>query len=233
VEHQSIFHINKDEYDTGVCYDWTCDTLTNEIWDSPTGPFGDGMPTFWVNSGATLTGVNVFNNCAEFSSVASARGILTGSSTYYGADICVTPTPTPTGPPPTPTLPPPTPTLPPPTVTPTPTPTGSKSLELRARDVASVPETITMFYSVNSSGNINLPGGTGTIFPTICTLIYTITGLTTGDVVTFGTSTACLMNGNGSSSTCPFSSGSATTFTYVIDAPSTQQVSLTIDTNIP
>jgi hypothetical protein len=37
------------------------------------------------------------------------------------------------------------------------------------------------------------------------------------------------MNGNGSSTTCPSSSGVATTFTYVIGAPSTQQVAITID----
>lgn len=231
----TMYEINKDEYDTGVCYDWTCDSLTNEIWGSQTGPFGDGMPTFWVNSGATFTGVNVFNNCAEFSSVASARGIRVGSSTYWGADICVTPTPTPTGPPPTPTLPPPTVTptsTPPPTVTPTPTPTGSKSLQIYGRDVSGSRATLTFFYSINGGGNINVPGYTGNQLPSSCSLLYTITGLTTSDNVTFGTSTSCRMNGNGSSSTCPSSSGSFVDYTYVIDAPTTQQVAITIDSSI-
>jgi hypothetical protein len=40
------------------------------------------------------------------------------------------------------------------------------------------------------------------------------------------------MNGNGSSSSCPFSSGIDTTYTYVIDAPSAQQVALTIDSSV-
>jgi hypothetical protein len=238
-----MYEINKDEYDTGVCYEWTCDSLTNEIWDSPTGPFGDGMPTFWVNSGATLTGVNVFNDCAEFSSVASARGIITGSSIFYGAGICATPTPTPTPtntptPTPTPTGPTPTPTATPtptqtPTQTPTPTPTpppGSISLEIYGRDVNSLtPEPITFFYSLNGGGNVNVPGYTSTAFPSSCTILHTITGLTTLDSVTFGTSISCVMNGNGSSSTCPSSSGSAVDYTYVIDAPTTQQVAITID----
>jgi hypothetical protein len=37
------------------------------------------------------------------------------------------------------------------------------------------------------------------------------------------------MNGNGSSSSCPSSSGSAVDYTYVIDAPTTQQVAITVD----
>lgn len=97
----------------------------------------------------------------------------------------VTPTPTPTGtvtptPTPTPTPGDPTPT---PTVTPTPTPDGSKSIELRVLDIASTPQTITMFYNVNGGSNINIPGGTSVTFPITCTVLYTITGLTSSDVV--------------------------------------------------
>jgi hypothetical protein len=149
-----------------------------------------------------------------------------------------TPTPTPTAsvtPTPTPTrTPTPTPTS---TLTPTPTPTGgsgSKSLEIYANDVDATPSTLTLFYSVNGGGNINIPGATGTQLPGTCTFIYTITGLTELDSVVFGTSIACVMNGNAPSPSCPPSSGSATTYTYVIDAPSIQQVALTIDSgNIP
>jgi hypothetical protein len=191
--------------------------------------------------------VNVFNNCAEFSSVASARGIITGSSIFYGAGICATPTPTPTPtntptptptptntPTPTPTTTGPTPTptaTPTPTQTPTPTPTGdgSKSLEIYGRDVSGSRISLTLFYSINGGGSINVPGYTGGLVPSTCSLLYTITGLTTSDNVTFGTSISCVMNGNGSSSTCPSSSGSAVDYTYVIDAPTTQQVAITID----
>jgi len=128
-----------------------------------------------------------------------------------------TPTPTPT---PTST----------PTPTPTPTSSGEKSIELRVRDVASTPETITMFYNVNSGSNINIPGGTSVMFPTTCTLLYTISGLTTGDVVLFGTSISCVMDGAGGTG-CPGSFSSMTTYTYVVDAPSVQTLSLTIDTD--
>lgn len=120
--------------------------------------------------------------------------------------------------------------------TPTPTPTvtagGTKSLQIYGRDIDGTPSTLTLFYSKNGGGNINVPGATGTQLPGTCSFIYTITGLTTGDSIVFGTSVACVMNGNGSSSSCPSSSGSATTFTYVIDAPTTQQVALTINSGI-
>jgi hypothetical protein len=153
-----------------------------------------------------------------------------------------TPTPTPTMTPtitPTQTI---TPTVGEPTPTPTPTQTltptqtitptvsNEKSLEIYGRDIDGTPSTITFFYSINGGGAINVPGYTGAAFPSTCTLLYTITGLTAMDSVEFGTSIACVMNGNGNSSTCPSSSGSAVTFTYVIDAPSIQQVALTIDT---
>jgi len=149
------------------------------------------------------------------------------------------PTPTGTGPTQTPT---PTPTTtsltPTPTSssTPTPTPTGTgsvgKSLQIYGRDVDVPTNTVTLFYSVNGGGNINVPGATGTQLPGTCSFIYTITGLTTGDSVVFGTNLNCVMNGNGSSSTCPGSSTGATTFTYVIDAPTTQQVALTVNTGL-
>lgn len=138
-----------------------------------------------------------------------------------------TPSPTPTG---TPTATPtPTPTA---TATPTPTPTptgGSKSLEIYGRDVDGTPATITFFYNVNGTGNVNVPGYTGAAFPSTCTLLYTITGLTEFDSVVFGTSIACVMVGTMGISSCPSISGSATTYTYVIDAPTTQAISISID----
>jgi hypothetical protein len=191
------------------------------------------------------------NNFSETFTVTPSMVGVTGftAGTYYFEvrmighravfPICVTtsitspPTPTPTvtittTPTPTPTTTGPTPT---PTQTPTPTPTGdgSKSLEIYGRDVSGSRISLTLFYSINGGGNINVPGYTGGLVPSTCSLLYTITGLTTGDNVTFGTDISCIMNGNGSSSTCPFSSGSAVDYTYVIDAPTTQQVAITID----
>jgi hypothetical protein len=105
-------------------------------------------------------------------------------------------------------------------------------LQIYARDVDATRATLTLFYSKNGGSNINVPGATGTQLPATCSFIYTITGLTVGDSIEFGTSVSAVMNGNGSSSSCPFSSGSATTYTYVIDAPSIQQVGITIDSGV-
>lgn len=138
----------------------------------------------------------------------------------------LTPTPTPTGATPTPT---PTPT---PTSTPTPTPTPSgKSLQIYGRDEDGTPSTLTLFYSVNGGGNINVPGYTGTVLPSSCTQLYTITGLNTGDSVQIGTSIACVMVG-AQGTTCPSVSGSATTYTYVMDAPTTQAIGIGIYSGI-
>jgi len=137
-----------------------------------------------------------------------------------------TPTPTVTALTPTPTT----------SSTPTPTPSstgdGSKSLQIYGRDVDGTPSTLTLFYSVNGGGNINVPGATGTQLPGTCSFIYTITGLTAGDTVLFGTSIACIMTGASATSSCPSSIGSLTTYTHLVDAPTTQQVALTIDSGI-
>ena len=116
-----------------------------------------------------------------------------------------------------------------PTRTPTATPTGGKSLQLRVLDIASTPQTITMYYNINGGSNINIPGGTSVIFPITCTLLYTISGLTSADVVMFGTSINCAMEGAGGTG-CPGFVGSLTTYSYVVDAPTVQTLSLTIDT---
>ena len=233
----TMYEVTKYTYDNSSCEDWSCDTMTNYIW-SQNGAFSVFyMPSFWINSGSTKTGINVWNNCTDFNTTRTTYGILTGSSIYHGTSACVTPTPTPTSTPtstptPTPTTTGPTPTpTSTPTSTPTPTPTSSsgKSLELRARDIASIPQTVTMFYNVNGGGNINIPGGTSVIFPISCTLLYTISGLTTGDVVVFGTSSACAMEGAGGTG-CPSYVSSLTTYSYVVDAPTVQTLSLTIDT---
>jgi hypothetical protein len=171
----------------------------------------------------------VFPICVTTSITTGPTPTPSPSPTITGT-LTPTPTPSSTGPTATPT---PSPTL---TGTLTPTPTssssGEKSLMIYARDVASLPDTITMFYSKNSGGNINVPGGTGVIFPLSCSFIYEITGLTTGDVITVGTSIDCVMTGaDGIIMTCPSSISSNVDYTYVMDTPSVQRINLTIDTD--
>jgi hypothetical protein len=121
----TMYEVTEYTYNNSACLDWTCDTMTNYIWEN--GPFSVFyMPSFWVNSGSTKTGVNVWDNCTDFYSTASTYGILTGSSIYHGTNACITPTPTATvtstaTPTPTPTI---TPSGPTPTPTPTITPSG-------------------------------------------------------------------------------------------------------------
>ena len=79
--------------------DWSADSMIQYIYSSDLGPFLFNMPTYWVNSGSTRTGVNVFENCAQFTSVRNTYGILTGSSTNHGnlptPTTTATPMPTP------------------------------------------------------------------------------------------------------------------------------------------
>ena len=106
--------------------DWTSDPMMVHIFGIDKGPFGSSMPTFWINSGSTVEGYNIFSGITQFNTIATANGINVGSSTYYGTTSCsVTPTPTVT-PTNTPTSTSVTPT-PTPTHTVTPTPTTSNN----------------------------------------------------------------------------------------------------------
>lgn len=93
-----IYEISQDQYNNSSSVaNWNCDALRNHIYnDEQYGPFQYSMPTFWLNSGSTQTGTNLFTDCASFASAVSTYGILTGSSTYFGTSLCPTPTPTPT-----------------------------------------------------------------------------------------------------------------------------------------
>lgn len=110
------------------------------------------------------------------------------------------------------------------------------SLAIYGKDLNSTPQNVTLFYSVNSGGNINIPGYSGLDpLPMNCTQLYTITGLTSGDTVTFGTANSCAMDGVSDSTTCPSSiGGSGTTFTTTINgtAPATDTVAIAINTGI-
>jgi len=122
--------ITENEYLTGGCYDSSCDTLLNYIYGNVNG-LQFSLTGFWEAGGFTTgsTGVNVWNNCDDFNTTRINYGIVTGSSTTFGTNICLTtPTPTPTAtstPTPTPTSTGPTPTPTPTSTGPTPTPTST------------------------------------------------------------------------------------------------------------
>jgi hypothetical protein len=142
-------------------------------------------------------------------------------------ECCTEPTPTPTSVTPTPTS-----QTPTPTPTPSVTPVADKSLVIFVRDVATFKQTVTLFYSVNYGSNINIPGATAVILPITCNETYTITGLNVGDIITIGSSLGCIMEGTLGSNSCPSVISSNITYTYVIDAPSIQAISLSVDTSI-
>ena len=97
----TMYEVSQTTYDSSGI-DWEYDSMIDYIYSNSLGPFLFNMPTFWLNSGATFTGVNVWDNCTQFNTTRTTYGILTGSSTYHG--IIATPTPTPSATPaPTPT----------------------------------------------------------------------------------------------------------------------------------
>ena len=83
----TMIEITQDEYDNGGYYDWTSDTLMSYVYEQPEGPFGYNMPTYYFNSGYTLTGLNLFIDCTTFATIASRVGIRIGSSTVFGSPL--------------------------------------------------------------------------------------------------------------------------------------------------
>jgi hypothetical protein len=58
----TMYEISESDYETSSCFDWDCDCLMDYIYAN-NGAFSSfNMPTYWVNSGTTRTGINVFNN---------------------------------------------------------------------------------------------------------------------------------------------------------------------------
>lgn len=105
-------------------------------------------------------------------------------------------------------------------------------LTVYGRDVAGSPANLTLTYSINGGGEINVPGYTGNALPSSCQSLYIITGLAQGDNVTFSTSTLCRINGAENTTSCPTSTGSATQYTTFINTPSPDSVAITIDSSI-
>ena len=97
-----IYEVSESTYNaSGI--PWEYDQLHNYIYSQEYGPFQYNMPTFWLNSGSTVTGINLFTNCTGFEAARTIYGIITGSSINRGIAITQTPTPTPT-PSPTPNV---------------------------------------------------------------------------------------------------------------------------------
>jgi hypothetical protein len=162
-------------------------------------------------------------------------------SAYTDCAECefIPPSPTPSNTPtntPTPSITPtPNPTSVTPTQTPTPTetpPGGDKSLVIYVRDEAVTQQTVTLYYTVNYGPSSNIPGATSVILPITCTEIYTIPGLSLGDVVIINTSINCAIEGTMGFLSCPSITSYNLNYVYVMDAPSTQAISLTVDTSI-
>jgi len=85
----TIQEITQQECEDNGYLDWTCDTLMQHIYAIVDGPFGYNMPSYWFNSGGTLTGLNLFQSCATFATVASRDSINVGNSQYYGVPDCL------------------------------------------------------------------------------------------------------------------------------------------------
>ena len=96
--------ITETDYLSGSCFNSSCDTMLNYIYNNPNG-LNYSLASFWENIAGTYKGTNLWSNCAGFNATNSAYTIRTGSSTTYGFSPCITtptPTPTPGGSTPTP-----------------------------------------------------------------------------------------------------------------------------------
>ena len=124
--------ISETDYVSGSCYDSSCDTMLNYIYNNPNG-LNYSLASFWENTAVTYKGTNLWSNCAGFNATNSTYVITTGSSTTYGINTCLaTPTPTPTA-----------------TITPTPTVTSTPTIT-----PTPIPETC--FFTGATGGEYNL-----------------------------------------------------------------------------
>lgn len=101
------------------------------------------------------------------------------------------------------------------------------SLFISARDAGSL-LSVQLYYSINAGAPILLD----TIDGHFCYDFGSIPGLAVGNVITFTTSTSCVMVGTPGYNVCPLISGSATTYTYTIGSTGTSYVSISINSDI-
>ena len=103
------------------------------------------------------------------------------------------------------------------------------SLVVYAKDVGVTGTPAQLQYMINQDILLTI----GTLTST-CSQVYTITGLTAGDLVTFSTSTTCRMNGAENTSTCPadVNNGGLTEYTTTINSYTPDSVAITINRSI-
>lgn len=80
--------ITESDYNSGGCYDSSCDTMLTYIYNNPNG-LNYSLASFWENIAATYKGTNLWSNCAGFYSTNTTYGIRTGSSINYGTNTCL------------------------------------------------------------------------------------------------------------------------------------------------
>ena len=86
----TMVEISEDDYNSSGCEVYTCDSLMMYIYSIDGGAFGlFNMPTYYFNSGFTRTGLNLFRDCAAFSTIATREGVRLGSSTYFPEIDCI------------------------------------------------------------------------------------------------------------------------------------------------
>jgi hypothetical protein len=174
--------ITQSDYVNGSCYNSSCDTMLNYIYNNPNG-LNFSLASFWENTAGTYKGTNLWPNCAGFEATRSNYVITTGSSTTYGANTCIpTPTPIPTATiTPTPTITS-TPTITPtPTVTPTPVPVWYQLTNCDTFDTAYSQEYVEGQFVIDE--RVTSPGGNTWI---ITGWIYTDPGGTLIAIITTG-----------------------------------------------
>ena len=85
----TMVEISEQDYNSSGCEVYTCDSLMMYIYSIDGSAFGSNMPSYYFNSGFTRTGLNVFQSCAAFSTIATREGVRLGSSTYFPEIDCI------------------------------------------------------------------------------------------------------------------------------------------------
>ena len=111
-------------------------------------------------------------------------------------------------------------------------PQGFVTLDVYATDTNAIRQNLTLYYTVNGGGSINLV--TSSQLPSPCGLIGSITGLSRFDQVVFTTVGGYVMSGTSNSTSCPTPGGGSASYTYSVTATSgTRSVALGLDSGAP
>jgi len=82
----TMMEITENEYNTGGCIDFSLDPCIQYVYETLVDGLSYTFIGFWNAGGSTTgyTGVNVWENCADFYNDATTYGIPTGTTTTYG-----------------------------------------------------------------------------------------------------------------------------------------------------